>query len=94
MHFLCVAPLVKNCLQLVCSYLMCTDMILSYVNETHALFGTTSSFFGSGGAGATQTSHFGTIITHTATATETAVSCRPPASKSLSYLVTTVQDLR
>jgi len=58
MHFLCVAPLVKNCLQLVCSYTMCRDMILSYVNETHALFETTSSFFGSGGADATQTSHF------------------------------------
>jgi len=47
-------------------------MIMSYVNETHALLGTISSFFGSGGAGATQTSHFGTIITDTVAATETA----------------------
>ena len=51
---------------------MCADMIMSYVNETDALLGTTSSFFGSGGAGATQTSHFGTIITDTVAATETA----------------------
>jgi hypothetical protein len=47
-------------------------MIMSYVNETHALLGTISSFFGSGGAGATQTSHFGTIITDTVAAIETA----------------------
>ena len=53
---------------------MCADniMIMSYVNETDALLGTTSSFFGSGGAGATQTSHFGTIIRDTVAATETA----------------------
>ena len=46
---------------------------MSYVNETrHALLGNTSSFFGSGGADATQTSHFGTIITDTVAATEAA----------------------
>ena len=47
-------------------------MIMSYVNETDALLGTTSSFFGSRGAGATQTSHFGTIITGMVASTETA----------------------
>ena len=71
---------------------MCADVIMSYVNETHALLGTrpTSSFFGSGGAGATQTSHFGTIITDTVAATETPDLMH---QKRLSYLVTTVHDL-
>ena len=51
---------------------MCADMIISYVNETLALLGPTSSFFGWGEAGATPTSHFGTIITDTVASTETA----------------------
>lgn len=57
-------------------------MILSDINETNTLFGTTASSFDSGGTGA-QTSQPGAIIKDTATATETAASCNSAARKSL-----------